>query len=254
MVCCLFVISAFSQTFTLGVVPQQSPFKLSKKWTQITHYLSETTGYEIDFKTESSIPQFEKQLYAGQYDFAYMNPYHYVIAHDKESYEAVVRANKNIVGILLSKDAYFKISKENLAGKTLLFPAPNAFAATLLPKHELKDKFQFDMDKEAKVMYVNSHDSVYKGLERDIGDLGGGIVRTFNNYKQNDLNKLHIIYKTKAYPSHPIAFHPRVPKEVQEKIKEALLKMPKELKSILSINEFIETNNIEYNEIKTFLK
>lgn len=128
----------FSQTITLGVVPQQSPLKLAKKWSKVTNYLKEKTGYEIVFKTEKSIPTFEEQLYSGTYDLAYMNPYHFVVANHKQNYEAFTRANKNIVGILLAKEKSIPFTKDNLKGKTFLFPAPNAFAATLLTKFELK--------------------------------------------------------------------------------------------------------------------
>ena len=44
----------FSQEITLGVVPQQSPLELSKKWLPITNYLSEKTGIKVVFKTEKS--------------------------------------------------------------------------------------------------------------------------------------------------------------------------------------------------------
>lgn len=250
---CLVVVSS-AQTLTLGVVPQQSPLKLLKKWTQITSYLSKNTGVNVVFKTESSIPLFEKKLYAGEYDLAYMNPYHFIVAHHKKEYDARIRANKKIVGILLSKDKSMQISKENLKGKTFLYPAPNAFAATLLTKYELKDKFGLDIEKEAKILYVNSHDSVYKGIERNIGDIGGGIIRTFNNYKKSDTQQLYIVYKTSAYPSHPIAFHPRVSEELKEKFIQAFLKMPEDLKKLLSIKEFIQTQNEEYDVIQMFSK
>lgn len=247
------VLISSAQTLTLGVVPQQSPFKLSKKWTQITQYLSKETGINVIFRTKNSIPLFEKELYEGEYDLAYMNPYHFVIAQKKQGYEALIRAKKNIVGILLSKNKEMEISKENLEGKIFLFPAPNAFAATLLTKYELKNKFDLDIEKEAKVMYVNSHDSVYKGLERDIGDIGGGIIRTFNNYKKSE-KQLYIVYKTSAYPSHPIAFHPQVPEELRLKLTQAFLNMPESLKKLLSIKQFIKTQNQEYDVIQTFIK
>lgn len=101
----------FSQTITLGVVPQQSPLKLAKKWSKVTNYLKEKTGYEIVFKTEKSIPTFEEQLYSGTYDLAYMNPYHFVVANHKQNYEAFTRANKNIVGILLAKEKIYLLQK-----------------------------------------------------------------------------------------------------------------------------------------------
>jgi len=247
----LFFSLGFSQELTLGVVPQQSPLKLFKKWSNVTEYLYNETGIKIVFKTEKSIPKFESVLYEGGYDLAYMNPYHFTIANQKNDYQAFIRAKKNIVGILLAKEKNIEFTKENLRGKTFLFPAPNAFAATLLTKYELKQKFNFDIDKEAKVLYVNSHDSVYKGIARDIGYLGGGIIRTYNNFNaKQDKENIHIVYKTSDYPSHPIAAHPRVSKEIIEKLQKAFLKMPQNLKKSLSIKEFKTTDNSEYEVIK----
>ncbi len=150
----LIAVYAIATELTLGVVPQQSPLKLSKKWIKVTDYLYKETGIKVIFKTERSIPKFEKELYAGKYDLSYMNPYHFIIANKKQQYEAFTRADKNIVGILLSKNKEVNFSIENLKDKTFLFPAPNAFAATLLPKFELKEKLGFDIDKQAKVLYV----------------------------------------------------------------------------------------------------
>ncbi|MGB1226939.1 MAG: phosphate/phosphite/phosphonate ABC transporter substrate-binding protein [Poseidonibacter sp.] len=242
---------SFGTEITLGVVPQQSPLKLSKKWIKITDYLYKETGIKVIFKTERSIPKFEDRLNRGHYDIAYMNPYHLIVANKKENYEAFIRAKKNIQGIVLSKDKNVDFSKENLKGKTFLFPAPNAFAATLLPKLEFKEKFNFDIDKDANVLYVNSHDSVYKGVSRDIGYLGGGIYRTYNNFaSNNDKKNIYVVYKTAKYPSHPIAYHPRVSKETVEKLQKAFLKMPTEIKDVLSIRNFMITDTKEYDVIK----
>lgn len=242
---------AFANGITLGVVPQQSPLKLSKKWIKVTNYLYEETGIKVTFKTEKSIPKFEEVLYSGKYDIAYMNPYHFIVANQKQKYEAFTRAKKNIVGILLGRDKKIDFSVSNLEGKTFLFPAPNAFAATLLTKFELKEKFGFNIDKQAKVLYVNSHDSVYKGISRGIGYLGGGIIRTYNNFKdKNDKDAINIVYKTNAYPSHPIAAHPRVSKDIVEKIQKAFINMPNDIKKILSIKGFKATTSSEYDAIK----
>lgn len=247
----LFLFSLQAKDITLGIVPQQSPLKLSKTWLEITKYLNEQTGLNIVFKTEKSIPEFEKKLYAGSYDLAYMNPYHFIVANEKQNYQAFLRAKKNIVGILVSKDDNVDFSFENLKGKKFLFPAPNAFAATLLVKFELKNKYNFDIDEHSEVLYVNSHDSVYKGISRDVGYIGGGIVRTFNNFVDaNDKEKIKIVYKTEDYPSHPFAYNPRISKDTIEKIQDAFMKMPKDLKDSLSINEFKIIDTSEYDVIK----
>lgn len=245
-------VTLFATNITLGVVPQQSPLKLSKKWLKITTYLKNETGINVVFNTEKSIPQFENSLYRGNYDIAYMNPYHFIVAKDKQNYRAFVRAKKNIVGILVAKEEQINFEDtENLKGKRFLFPAPNAFAATLLTKYELRNKYGFDIEKDAKALYVNSHDSVYKGISRNIGYLGGGIIRTFNNFTENsDKDKINIVYKTKPYPSHPFAYHPRVSRTVINKIEKAIINMPKDLKAILSIKEFKKIDNSEYDIIE----
>lgn len=245
-----FTTILFSQEIILGVVPQQSPLELSKKWLKITNYLSDKTGITVVFKTEKSIKIFEDKLYNGEYDIAYMNPYHFIFANKKENYTPFIRSKEDIIGIILGKkDKEFNVN--NLKNTTFLFPSPNAFAATLLIKYELKEKYNFDIDKETKVIYVNSHDSVYKGVAREIGDFGGGIVRTFNNFNDlEDKDKIEIVYKTNNYPSHPFASHPRISKDLVDKISKAILEMPEGLKKSLSIEEFVSTTTSEYDVIK----
>lgn len=249
-VSCL-AITLWAQDLTFGVVPQQSPLVLSKKWIPITKELSRLTGHDINFRTESSITLFEKALYSGKYDIAYMNPYHYVVAHKKNNYKALVRAKKNIQGIVVStKEKSFE-DISNKKKERFLFPAPNAFAATLLIKYEFKKNFNINIDKQFTVHYVNSHDSVYKGVARKIGSYGGGIIRTFKNLSDAESkNKLHIIHRSNMYPSHPIAFHQNISLNTQEKITKAILNLPVSLLQKLNIKQFIPTDNQEYDIVK----
>lgn len=240
---------------TLGIVPQQSPFHLMKVWKPVVAYLEKETGEEITLKIERSIPSFEKVLYNNGYDIAYMNPYHYVVANKKHAYIATVRANKNIVGILVSnkKNGFKDVSMTK--EKTFLFPAPYAFAATLLVKYELLNKYGINIDAQKNFRYVNSHDSVYKGVSRGIGDVGGGIERTFNNLNDKEAkDSLLILYKTKTYPSHPFAYKSSMSKNLQEKFTKAFLNMPKKLLNSLSINQIVKTNDAEYDIVRDISK
>jgi phosphonate transport system substrate-binding protein len=250
-------LPVFAKEYTFGVVPQQSPVKLFKKWRPIVDYLSKKTGYTIHLKTEKSIAKFETVLYQGGYDFAYMNPYHYIVANQKQAYQAKVRAHKMIRGILVSQQPQLKdyIDKKNQAAVRYLFPAANAFAATLLLKYELLTQYGIDLNLQKNYQYVNSHDSVYKGIARGIGDVGGGVQRTFMNFDQaKDKDKLHIIYTTKPYPSHPFAFKYCMLKTAQDKIIDALLTMPSTLRMSLSMTKMITTLDAEYDAIRDLEK
>jgi len=241
----------FAKTLTLGVVPQQSPIELIKAWQPVVAYLENATGEKVILKIERSIPEFEKVLYSGGYDIAYLNPYHYVVAHKRQGYIAQVLDSKNIVGILVVRKNSGISDVSMLKGKSFLFPAPDSFAATLLPKYELLKKYGIDINGEKNYRYVNSHDSVYKGVARGIGDVGGGIDRTFNNLEDKETkDSLVILYKTKAYPSHPFAFSSSMPETLKAKLVKALIEMPVPILNSLNMKHLSETNDAEYDSVR----
>lgn len=248
-------IALYSNPLVFGVVPQQSPHELVKSWKPLVDYLEKTTGEKIVLKIERSIPEFEKNLYQGNYDIAYMNPSHYVIAHQKKGYQAKIRDQKNLVGILVVRKDSGIAGISDMKGKQFLFPAPGAFAATMINKYELLVEHKINIESDEKFRYVNSHDSVYKGVARGIGEIGGGIERTFNDLDDKETkSSLMIVHKSKPYPSHPFAFHPTVNKEIQQKVTIALLNTPDTLLLALNMKRLIEINHSEYNNIQTMIK
>lgn len=251
----LFLTALFGENLTFGIVPQQSPMKLMQDWKPIVDYLEKATGDKIILKVERSIPEFEKILYSGGYDIAYMNPYHYVVAHKKQGYSASVRDEKNLIGILVVRKESGISDISMLKGKQFLFPSPDAFAATLVNKYELFKKYGINVEHGEKFRYVNSHDSVYKGVSRGVGDVGGGVQRTFDDL--NDIKakeSLIIIYKTKAYPSHPFAMKPSMSDKTKTKLAKAFLEMPVEFLNSLSMKHLIEAKDSDYDSVRDISK
>jgi len=139
---------------TFGVVPQQSASKLADKWSPILKRISEETGIQISFATAPSIPMFEKKLSEGEYDLAYMNPLHYTFYSQSPGYVAIAKqADKKIRGIIVAQKDAKLTSLNDLNNTSMAFPAPLAFAATVLPTAELKGQ-----DIQIKPHYVKSHD------------------------------------------------------------------------------------------------
>jgi phosphonate transport system substrate-binding protein len=247
----IFFTTVTGQVLTFGVVPQQAPLKMIKDWQPIVSYLEKATGEKVVLKIERSIPEFEKVLYSGGYDIAYMNPYHYVVANKRQGYIAAVRDEKNIVGILVARQNSGLSDLSMLKGRAFLFPAPDAFAATLLTKYELLKKFQINVNQEKNYRYVNSHDSVYKGVARGIGDVGGGIERTFNDLHDKETkDALTIIYKTKAYPSHPFAFNRSLSSALKTKFTKAIVEIPEPLVSALKMKYLRVSEDKEFDVVR----
>jgi phosphonate transport system substrate-binding protein len=248
--CCLYADA--QESYSFGVVPQQSATRLAKLWTPILKKLSADTGFQIKFETAKNIPTFEARLAESAYDFAYMNPYHFTVFNKNPGYQAIAkRINQPIKGIIVVKKDSGISSLIELEGKPLAFPAPAAFAASVLPRAKLtSDKINFT------AKYVSSHDSVYLGVSKGIFKAGGGVMRTFNNAPAKVRENLKILWTTKPYTPHAIAAHPKLSNEVAEKFRSALINLNTTqegrdlLTSIKFKNGLEKANNQDWDDVR----
>ncbi|MDC5848384.1 phosphate/phosphite/phosphonate ABC transporter substrate-binding protein [Vibrio europaeus] len=243
--------ASLADTLTFGVVPQQSASRLAKQWGPLVDTLKEQTGYEITFSTAPNIPEFEKRLSEGQYDLAYMNPYHYTVFSQVSGYRAIAKAkDKRIKGIIVARRSNDYQSLEDLQGQTLAFPSPAAFAATVLTQSDLKTA-----DVEFEPDYVSSHDSVYLSVAKGFYPAGGGVMRTFNTLPDVVKSQLVPIWTTKPYTPHAIAYHPRLTNDQANAIQAALVSLQntskggQQLKS-LNIKGFEEASDSDWDDVR----
>jgi phosphonate transport system substrate-binding protein len=221
---CLLIFAANSaraETYTVGVVPQQAPAVLARNWTPMLKYLEQKSGVTLHFKTAPSIPEFERRLAQGEYDFAYVNPYHYVVFSREPGYRALAKEkDTRLQGVVVvQKDSAITDISE-LDGKDLAFPAPASFAASVLPRMQLKKQgIAFTPH------FVASHDSVYYSVARGIYPAGGGVVRTLKSAPAEIRDQLRVLWRTDSYTPHALAVHPRIPKTVREAVAKALYAM-----------------------------
>jgi phosphonate transport system substrate-binding protein len=195
------------KSLSFGVVPQQSASRLAEEWGPLLAEISRRSGVALVFKTAPSIPVFEERLAKGEYDLAYMNPYHYVVFHAAAGYQAFAKEqDRRIKGILVvRKDSPYR-KPADLVGKTVVFPAPAAFAASILPQAEF-GRLKIAID----ARFVASHDSVYRAVASGLQEAGGGIQRTFEAMPAEIRDALRVLSETPAYTPHAFAAHPRVP-------------------------------------------
>jgi phosphonate transport system substrate-binding protein len=213
---------ADSATYSFGVVPQFEQRKLFRIWRPILDELEQRTGLRFKLVGSPKIPVFEKQYMDGTYDFAYMNPYHLLVAHDTQGYLPLVRdGGRMLKGILVVRADSPIQSVQELAGKRVAFPAPNALGASLLMRAELAKLRGVVVIPQ----YVQTHSSVYLHVALGQTLAGGGVASTLRSQKPEIQEKLRILYETRPMNPHPISVHPRVPEAHRELVRQALLAM-----------------------------
>jgi phosphonate transport system substrate-binding protein len=219
--CTLLTVQAQPPTLTLGIVPQQSASRLAEDWGPLVTELSRRSGVPLVFRTAPSIPVFEERLAKGEYDLAYMNPYHYVVFHKSTGYQAFAKEqDRRLKGILVVKKDSAYQKPADLAGKTVVFPAPAAFAASILPQAEF-GRLKIPIDAK----FVASHDSVYRAVSSGLQEAGGGIQRTLEASPPEVRDALRVLTETPAYTPHAFAAHPRVPATTVAKILAAMVSL-----------------------------
>ena len=211
-------IQASPPEITVGIVPQQSATELAKIWIPLLQETAARSKISLRFATAPDIPTFEERMKEGKYDVAYMNPYHYTVFSKAPGYKAFAKEkDRRLVGIVVvAKNAAITDIKQ-LAGKTVAFPAPAAFAASILPRAEFS---RLGIPVESR--YVMSHDSVYRGVAQGVFVAGGGIMRTLDTIDTSVSSQLRVLTTTPSYVSHAFAAHPRVASETLSKIFAAL--------------------------------
>ncbi len=234
--------------FNVGIVPQFEIRQTHDIWTPILAELKKRTGYTFKLSGSASIPDFEKQFSDGVFDFAYMNPYHILVANNKQRYVPLVRdVGNELRGILVvKKGASRNISA--LEGKTIAFPAPNALGASLMIRDALNNQFKLNY----QAIYVKSHNSVYLNVLLGLAAAGGGIENTLEQQPDDIRNNLDIIYRTKHFPSHPFVSHPRVPIAIQNSVQQAFLDLSNTPagKAALSKIPFKQIGRANYRDYK----
>lgn len=208
-------------SYSFGVVPQYEARELAAVWAPILDQVSQRSGLKLTMQGAPRIPDFEAAFQAGEFDFAYMNPYHAVIAAKKQGYIPLLRDATPLYGVLaVAKDSPYKTVKD-LDGKKISFPAPNALGASLLMRADLDTLFKIKFTP----LYAQTHTSAYLNTALGVSDASGGIKATFDRQKSDLRDNLRILYETRKSPSHPVVAHPRVSKADQLRVKNAFLEL-----------------------------
>jgi phosphonate transport system substrate-binding protein len=214
-------------------------------------YLTDKTGYQFHFKTARDIHTFRQRTSEGAYDLVYMNPYHYVTFHKTQGYRVFAKEkDRQLTGIIVVRaDSPYR-TLHDLENQSLSFPAPTAFAASLLTRAHL--------DREGikyKTSFVASHDSVYLGVAQKLFAGGGGILHTLDAQPERIRNQLRVLWISKGYTPHALAAHPRVPPEAVQKIASAIVALRQDpnagaLLAPLGFNGFAPASDVEYNGVR----
>ena len=205
--------------YTVAIVPQFGASQIRSEWQPLLNRVGAAAGIRFEMRYYATIPAFETGFLHGEPDFIYANPYHAVMAQRAQGYVPLVRDRTLLTGILVVPVSSPVRTLQDLAGKVIAFPAPNAFGASLYLRALLTEDTRIDFE----ARYVKTHTNVYRQVA--LGDVaaGGGVNTTLTDIPPALRAQLRVLYETPGAAPHPLAAHPRVEAAVRARVTEAVL-------------------------------
>ena len=184
---------------TVGIVPQFPPAQIMEVYTPIFDKIGSITDLCFQIVMSKNIPDFEENLISETHDYAFMNPYHQVMVKDK--YIPIIRDRSRLLtGIIVTHKQSDIKTIDDLSGRRMFLPAPNAFGASLLTKELLKrNKIT------PEIIYVNTHPNVYRNVFFDHSSAGGGVNNTLIKEQDSLKSHLRVLSETEGFAAHPFS-------------------------------------------------
>ena len=240
-----------ARTYSLGIVPQHKAADLAARWVPLLQYLSARTGLHVEFRTARDIPTFEQQLAQGEYDFAYMNPFQYVLFQQKSGYRALARQRAyGLRGIVVVR-ADSPLPHAPGSGRT-----GAGLSRTQCVRRE-------HINARAITRRRHTYHAEFRGVAR-FGVLRRGqpAVRrrrqgaeTLDRLDPAVRAQLRVLWTSAEYTPHAFAAHARVPASVAEILRQALIETSrdprgKRLLAAAGFQELVAANDEEYEAVR----
>jgi phosphonate transport system substrate-binding protein len=130
------------------------------------------------------------------------------MARGWQGFTPLVRDRALLEGLVLVQQGSPIRQLRDLQGASLAFPAPNAFAASLLIRALLaRDGIRITP------LYVGTHTNGYRSVALGSSQAGGGVNQTLSQERPEVHHQLRILWRTPGFPAHPFSAAGRVPRD-----------------------------------------
>jgi len=218
---CSWLVAGAGRTYTLAVIPSLPPVALHKVWVPFVRELSREAGVELELKLYDTFPAFLADCEPGRPDFIYISPNLFFLVHGQQKYVPLVRSSVKISGLVFVRrdSAYQKIS--DLHGRTIAFVGPKS-VCSVITRYALASG-EGDIDYNAS--FSGSTINVAKSVLLGKADAGAILdAKQAGDFVENSPD-FRVLLRTPKIAPHPLAAHPRVPREIREAVVRAVFAM-----------------------------
>ena len=252
---------AAEEPYKFNVLNQRSVALTAKYWNPILTYVSKKSGVPLELKLAKTVHDTNALAEKGAFDFLFTNHF-FTPERDKLGFQVIARpAGRGIRGqIVVPKNSPIK-SLQELDGREVGFPSPDAFAGYWLPMDAL-----LRAKLNVKAVFTSNQEASIAQLE--VGTIAAAAVNdtVIERYARREGFEYRLLWNSDLYNDLCIMASPKVPKEKVAAVREAFVGMindPEGRKvleagaELLKIQDklgFIAADNRDYENYRLFYK
>jgi phosphonate transport system substrate-binding protein len=252
---------AAEQPYTFNVLNQRSIALTAQYWNPILIYVSKKSGVPLELRLAKTVQEGNALAEQGAYDFLFTNHF-FTPERDRLGFRVIVRpAGRGIRGqIVVPNDSPLK-SLQELDGKEVAFPSPDAFAAYQLPMDALlKAKVN------VKPVFTSNQEASFAQLK--VGTVAAAAVNDtiLERYARREGFEYRLLWNSEAFNDLCIMVSSKVAKEKVASVRDAFVNMTNDPEGrkvleagaeLLKIKDklgFMPADNRDYENYRAFYK
>jgi phosphonate transport system substrate-binding protein len=250
---------AGDKPYEFGVLPFLPLAKIQELYGPIAADFEAKLGRPVWLSSKADYTQFTAAVNKEIYDIAYVQPFDYVVAHDKHGYLPLAHRRGALEALIVVRPDSPLKSISDLKGMTVANPPADALVSHLTTE-ALKDA-GIDPDIGVKRDYGKNQFSCMQSVligAADACGIGEQALLHFEKEKQMK-TRFRILFRTKPSPPPLFVVHKRVPPKDRDILLKAILGWPDaaEGRSILNNGYFIPfmpAEDAEYDSVRRYVR
>jgi len=206
---------------TFGVLPYVSPGQLIKQHGPLKHYLAKTLRQPVVLVTAPGFGAFAERTRRGDYDIVFTAPHLGRLANTHDGYQVLARTGHQVRGMFIARRDSAIRRLEDLRGKRLMMAAPRSMLF-LMGKETLR-QHGLALGREVVWGKTRTHNNALNAPLRGKADAALTGIVMWRQLDPRQKKQLRLIGSTPPQPGFIMLAHPRLPKALATRIRQALL-------------------------------
>jgi len=219
-----------AEVLRIGVLPDQSPEVLRKRFASVLSYLTENLQLSCELIVPESYSDLLELFHDQKVDLVYLGGYSFVKAQQMDHAIPLVmrRIDTRFTSLFIVNANSPAQSLDNLENKSIAFGSSLSTSGHLMPRYFLQQKNITPESFFSEVRYSGAHDQTAYWVRDGVVDVGAAnatTIRSMLDKKLIESNDIRILWETPPYADYVWAIHPQFAKGFHAKIRDAFLQL-----------------------------